>query len=110
MGLHLDWTSPLAVAETFRRFVEQMRQLVMQIFSQREEKIVRDAAVKDAEERVLRLSALERQMASDYTEITENILVTKVQLCAFLWFRPISKTPGCCCPGQLDFLAVCCRW
>ncbi len=32
--------SPFAVGESFRWFVEQMRQLVVQIFSQREEKIV----------------------------------------------------------------------
>ena len=32
--------SPFAVDESFRRFVEQMRQLLVQIFSQREEKIV----------------------------------------------------------------------
>jgi AraC-like DNA-binding protein/ligand-binding sensor protein len=32
--------SPFAAAESFHRFVEQMRQLVIQIFSQREEKIV----------------------------------------------------------------------
>ncbi len=34
--------SSLTVAEAFRRFVEQMRQLVVQIFSQREEKIVNE--------------------------------------------------------------------
>ena len=78
---------------------------------QREEKIARDAAVKDAEERVLRLSALERQMASDYTEITENILVTKVPLSLFPlssllstdFIRAVDAAASC----PLDLPAIC---
>ncbi len=42
LGTLISAPSPFAVAETFRRFVEQMRQLVVQIFSQREEKIVNE--------------------------------------------------------------------